>query len=281
MAHILVAGTGYVGLPLVARLRADGHRVTGLRRTPDDDGTDRLTADVTCPASLAGLPTDLDLVVSALSPSSRDAASYRQIFVDGTGNLLAALGDGRPPFIFVSSTRVYGADDGRRVDEFTPPDPACPLGEVLLGAEQQVLAAGPGTGVVRFSGIYGPGRTWLLDRVRRGDPVQVDPPAYTNRIHRDDCAGLLAHLASMALARDALPQMVLASDDDPAPMAEVTSWLAERLGVPRPPAAPHDPAAPRNKRCRSALLKDLGYRFQYPSYRDGYARMISRKEPRS
>lgn len=282
MAHILVAGAGYVGLSLIAKLRSAGHHVTGLRRSPPEfrGAAAWLAADVTRPMTLADLPDDLDLVVSALSPSGRDAAAYRKIFFTGTGHLLTALGDRRPPFIFVSSTRVYGADDGRWVDEATSPEPACPLGEVLLEAEQQVLDAGPGTCVVRFSGIYGPGRTWLVDRVRRGEPVQYDPPAYTNRIHRDDCAAVLAHLATTALDGGDLPHVLLASDDDPAPMGEVASWLAGRLGVARPPAAPAAPDAPRNKRCRNALLKDLDFEFRYPSYRDGYAPMLEREDRR-
>lgn len=283
MAHILIAGAGYVGLGLVAKLRAAGHHVTGLRRSPPEfrGAAAWLAADVTRPMTLADLPDDLDLVVSALAPDGRDAAAYRKIFVTGTGHLLEALGDRRPPFIFVSSTRVYGESAGGWVDETTPPAPACPLGEVLLEAEQQVLATGPGAGVVRFSGIYGPGRTWLVDRVRRGDPVQVDPPAYTNRIHRDDCAALLAHLVAAQLAGEGFPPVVLASDDDPAPMGEVAAWLADRMGVARPAALPPDPRASRNKRCRNALLKDLGYVFQYPSFRDGYARMLSREDRRS
>lgn len=277
MAHILVAGAGYVGLALVAKLRAEGHRVTGLRRSPPQfrGAAAWLAADVTLPATLADLPTDLDLVVSALSPSGRDAAAYRRIFVLGTGHLLQAFGDRRPPFFFVSSTRVYGESGGGWVDEKTPPEPAGELGAVLLEAEEQVLAAGPDTGVVRFSGIYGPGRTWLMDRVRDGRPVQVDPPAYTNRIHRDDCAAVLAHLVGMKLAGSEVPRRVLASDDDPAPMSEVVSWLADRLGVAQPPAAAPDPHASRNKRCRNVLLKELGYRFLYPSYRNGYGRLLT------
>lgn len=278
MAHVLVVGGGYVGSVLAARLLAAGHRVTGVRRNPADagDGVAWLRADVTRPADLARLPTDLDCVVSTLSPSARDPDAYREIYVAGTGHLLAALGTGGPPFIHVSSTRVYGRVDGGWVDEDTPPEPRCPLGEVLLEAEEQVLATASASAVVRFSGIYGPGRTWLLDRVRRGEPVQTDPPAFTNRIHRDDCAGVLARLAALALAGDFLPPRVLASDDDPAPMHEVLWWLADELRLPRPPAAPASTNASRNKRCRNGLLKELGDEFLHPSYRDGYAPMLGK-----
>lgn len=276
MAHILIAGAGYVGLALAQLLRDAGHAVTGLKRTPPvaDHGLAWLAADVTRPGTLTDVPRDLDAVVCALAPGGRSEAAYREVYVDGTANLLAALPRRDLPFLLVSSTGVYGQDAGEWVDERTPPDPATATGRVLLEAEQRALADRPAATVVRFSGIYGPGRTWLADRVRAGHPVQTDPPSYTNRIHRDDCARVLAWLLSRRLAGETLPPVLLASDDDPAPLAEVTAWIAELLDIPAPPAAPHDPGAGSNKRCRNDLLKDLGYTFLFPSYREGYEDLL-------
>lgn len=276
MAHVLIVGAGYVGLAVGQLLLSAGHRVTGLRRTPPvaDHGLAWLAADVTRPETLAALPADLDAVVCALAPGGRGEAAYREVYVDGTGHLLAAFGRRPVPVLLVSSTGVYGQDDGAWVDEDTPPAPTTATGRVLLEAESRALAARPDLTVVRFSGIYGPGRTWLIDRVRAGHPVQTEPPAYTNRIHRDDCARVLAWLVSRQLAGDTLPELLLASDDDPAPLADVCAAIAELLGVARPPAAPADPHAPRNKRCRNDRLRGLGYAFLYPSYREGYEELL-------
>ncbi|MBE0565229.1 MAG: SDR family oxidoreductase [Krumholzibacteria bacterium] len=276
MAHVLIAGAGYVGLALARMLREAGHQVTGLKRTPPvaDHGIAWLAADVTRPETLTALPRDLDAVVCALAPAGRSEAAYREIYLEGTANLLAALPSRDLPLLLVSSTGVYGQDAGDWVDEQTPPAPSTATGRVLLEAEDRVLKARPQATVVRFSGIYGPGRTWLADRVRAGHPVQTDPPAYTNRIHRDDGARVLAWLLSRRLAGDPLPPCLVASDDDPAPLAEVTAWIAELLDVPAPPASPRDPAAGSNKRCRNELLKDLGYTFLFPSYREGYEDML-------
>ena len=276
MAHVLIAGAGYVGLELAGILREAGHRVTGLRRTPPvaGHGIAWVAADVTRPETLAALPDDLDAVVSLLAPAGRGETAYREIFATGTANLLAALPDQTLPFLFVSSTGVYGQDRGEWVDEDTPPAPATGTGRVLLAAEDQVLAERPGATVVRFSGIYGPGRTWLADRVRSGHPVQSVPPSFTNRIHRDDCARVLAYLLTLRLAGQDLPSRILASDDDPAPLADVAAWIAELLGCSRPPEAPRDPEAALNKRCRNDRLKGLGYTFLFPSYREGYEDML-------
>jgi len=276
MAHVLIAGVGYVGLELASILRTAGHRVTGLRRTPpvESHGVDWVAADVTRPETLAGLPDDLDAVVSLLAPSGRGEAAYRETFATGTGNLVSALGDRPLPFLFVSSTGVYGQDRGEWVDEDTPPAPATATGRVLLEAEDQWLAARPDGTIVRFSGIYGPGRTWLVDRVRAGYPVQNVPPSFTNRIHRDDCARVLAYLLTLRLTGRDLPARILASDDDPAPLADVTAWIAELLGCRRPPDAPLEPEATMNKRCRNDRLRNLGYTFLFPSYREGYEDML-------
>ena len=64
----------------------------------------------------------------------------------------------------------------------------------MLEAEQVALNSGIPASIVRLTGIYGPGREWLLTQVRQGYRVAIDPPLYGNRIHADDAAGLLAFL---------------------------------------------------------------------------------------
>jgi hypothetical protein len=58
-------------------------------------------------------------------------------------------------------------------------------------------------------------------------------------------------------------------------MWEVMTWLADRLHYPPPVVKAVDGDAGMNKRCRNARLKALGYRFRYPSYKDGYLELIS------
>jgi len=276
MAHVLIVGAGYVGLELASILSAAGHRVTGLRRTPpvEGHGIGWIAADVTRPETLTSLPDDLDALVCLLAPAGRGEAAYRDVFAAGTTHLLDALPPRRLSCIFVSSTGVYGQDRGEWVDEDTPAAPVTGTGRILLAAEEQVLAARRDATVVRFSGIYGPGRTWLIDRVRAAHPVRSVPPSFTNRIHRDDCARVLAYLLALKLKGQSLPARVLASDDDPAPLADVAAWIAELLGIPRPPEAPPEPDGGLNKRCRNERLKGLGYTFLYPSYREGYEDLL-------
>jgi nucleoside-diphosphate-sugar epimerase len=140
---------------------------------------------------------------------------------------------------------------------------------------ERILLGGlfPAT-VLRLGGIYGPGRTRLIDRVRRGLAVCTDgPPLYTNRIHRDDCAGALRHL--MTLAEPA--SLYLGVDHEPAEQCEVLRWLARQLGVSPPRLEPPLGSTPRrqsNKRCSNARLVASGYAFRYPGFRDGYSALL-------
>ena len=275
MAEVLIAGCGDVGTALALELGRDGHRAWGLRRDPSrlPAPIRPLAADLARPQTLAGLPGAIDLVCYAAAADGFAESAYRAVYADGVRHLLEALA-GRPVrrFVFVSSTGVYGQGGGEWVDEASPTEPAGFSGRYVLEGERAVLESPfPGV-VVRFGGIYGPGRTRLIEGVRRGDPCVESPPRYTNRIHRDDCAGVLRHLFELA---DPQP-VYLGVDCAPAPECEVRDWLAGLLGVPRPPRVADDDASPQrgNKRCRNDRLLASGYRFRYPTYREGYGALL-------
>ena len=101
------------------------------------------------------------------SPSdARDPAAYRRAYVEGLVNLLARLPTPGPRVIFTSSTSVYGQDDGSWVDEASPTLPPRETGRILLEAEAALSGSGRDFSILRLGGIYGPGRTRLLETVR-------------------------------------------------------------------------------------------------------------------
>lgn len=267
MPHALIAGAGDVGVRAGLRLAAAGWRVTGIRRggtLPDPIAVHR--GDLTRPATLSGLPGDIDLVLYLPAPGTRDEATYRALFVDGPAALLAALP--RPPrrLVFVSSTAVYGDAAGDWVDERTPPRPEGFNGEVLLEAEQALARLPVASVVLRLAGLYGPGRDWLLSRVRAGEGCR--PDFWTNRIHVDDAARLLVHLAGM----EAPDAVYVGVDDEPATECAVLGWLAGRLGLPAPAPGPGNPRmGVGNRRLSNARVRASGFEFEYPDYRRGYA----------
>jgi nucleoside-diphosphate-sugar epimerase len=167
------------------------------------------------------------------------------------------------------------------VDEDSPADPVHWTGRLVLEGERVLARSGLSGTVVRLGGIYGPGRTALIDRVRSGRArCREGAPRYTNRIHRDDAAGLFCYLIELELSGAVLEPLYLGVDEEPADECVVLRWLAARLGVPPPavaPAAGGDSSRERrsgSKRCRSDRIRRLGYRFRYRSFRDGYAALI-------
>jgi len=280
MARVLIAGYGYVGAALGRTLVEESHDVWGLRRRVASlpEGILPIVADLGLAASLTDLPPDLDTVFYMASPGGSDDAFYRTAYVQGLSNLLDALDrQGHRPvrIFFVSSTSVYAQRRGEWVDETSATEPDHFSGRYLLEAER-ILLEGPFAGtVVRFGGIYGPRRTRLIESVRTGRAVwRKSPQQWTNRIHRDDCAGMLKHL--MQLERP--EKIYLGVDCEPAEQGAVLRWIAGVLGAPPPRAVrAKDPAlrATRgNKRCRNDRLVASGYTFLYPTYREGYRAVL-------
>src|SRR5436309_1324813 len=75
----------------------------------------------------------------------------------GLANVLAQLPRPRR-FLYISSSSAYGQTDGGWVDEDSPTEPQEKSGQVVLAAEEVLRARLPEAIVLRFSGIYGPGR---------------------------------------------------------------------------------------------------------------------------
>jgi len=298
--QILIAGCGYVGEALARRLVAHGHDVWGLKRHPAGlpAGTHPVAADVTDAEGLARalgeLPDTLDAVVYAVAAGERSESAYRRAYVDGPANLVDALcPDGKTHgarLLFVSSTGVYGDRGGDRggdpsggwVDETTDPRPDNFTGRTLLEGEEHLLDRADlftrGVAVLRFGGIYGPGRTRLIDQVRAGEARCTEgPPIWTNRIHRDDCAGFLAHLLTLPTEALPVPAIYLGVDSEPAELCDVLRWLARQVGAPEPTTVPQVQGARRrsSKRCRNDRLVASGYRLLYPTYREGYGSLLA------
>ncbi|MEY2936677.1 MAG: hypothetical protein RL033_7426, partial [Pseudomonadota bacterium] len=187
---MLIAGCGYVGTALGLELTRQGDRVWGVRRDASQlpDALLPLSADLGDPATLRLLPRAVDYLVYCAGADEASDRAYTRIYVDGLRNVLHALaGTGLRHAFFTSSTAVYGQAAGEWVDESSETTPAHFSGRRLLEAERVLLEHDvPGT-ILRCSGIYGPGRTRLIDNVRQGSATPSQ--RFTNRIHRDDVAG--------------------------------------------------------------------------------------------
>ncbi|HEX2018082.1 MAG TPA: SDR family oxidoreductase [Aurantimonas sp.] len=180
---------------------------------------------------------------------------------------------------YLSTVGVYGDHDGGWVDETAELRPASARSRERVAAEEawQTAAATRGVplAILRLSGIYGPGRNAFVNLAKGTARRLVKPGQVFNRIHVDDIAGALQFLAERRLGG-----IFNVTDDEPAPPQDVVVHAAGLAGVAAPPETPFDTAelSPmarsfygENKRVRNARLKEAGYSFLYPTYKEGLA----------
>ncbi|MEB0092649.1 NAD-dependent epimerase/dehydratase family protein [Pseudomonas sp. CCI1.2] len=276
---VLIAGCGDVGSRLANQLLAYDWTVYGLRRSVSQLPTGVIGVagdlfDSRCPGDWPTSP--LDYLVYSASATDHDEAGYQAAYVDGLSHVLSWLKqNGQQPkrLLFVSSSSVYGQQHGEWVDELSPTQAVGYSGRLMQQAEQLALGSGIPASVVRLTGIYGPGREWLLTQVRQGYRVVTEPPLYGNRIHVDDAAGLLAYLLQADARGVALDDCYIGVDDAPAPLAEVVAWLREYLGVTEW-SAEASVRRTGSKQCSNAKARALGWVPRYASYREGYAAIL-------
>jgi nucleoside-diphosphate-sugar epimerase len=171
-----------------------------------------------------------------------------------------------------------------RVTETDAAGGAAETTQALIEAEQ-VAAAWPGAAtVLRLAGIYGPGRTHLVEQVRSAE-VAGRPEMHLNLIHRDDIvAGLWAAFGEavrrpMKGAASGAKIFNLA-DEGEATKGDVVAWLAERLGVAMPrftgqPAGGRRAVTPDRIVDAARAKAELGWRAAKRTFREGYADVLA------
>ncbi len=308
MNRIFIVGAGYVGGALALKLYQSGYRIQIGKRRPRD-GLDPSLQTLADQGRLAVLELDVcqpvnsfplagsamvnsDTLIYCVSASGFSKEEYQRSYYEGLANCLTWLGQIQPAWkgrvLFVSSTGVYGQADEEWVDESSETKPEGFSGKVILAAEEYLarwqerrctdgLDVNGRTTSVRFSGIYGPQRTRLVRDVQKRIPVSPQRWAqWTNRIHRDDCVGVIEFL----LQQERWSPCYLASDKEPVRYGEIATWMAGQLGIEPPPISSDATVQAglergANKRCQPKRLLSLGYEFQFPSFREGYSPLIS------
>lgn len=280
---LLFVGFGDIAQRCVNALNLSDRDAVGIsRRAKSDTKIEHWQGDVKETEILKRVAqTQFDLAIITLTPGQRGQDAYRNTYYDSVSALTNLWQkQSRPPFIiFVSSTSVYGQSFGEWVDETTEPKPSSPTAQVLLETENLLRNTPLKYSIVRFSGIYGPGRDYLLRQVAAG---KAGDEAFTNRIHIDDCTGFLCHLAHQVLTTpNATPNtLFIASDSQPVQSRDIREWLAKQLNTVSTPQTTaaigslSPSARVTNKRCRNQAMLDTGYTLLFKDYRSGYEACI-------
>jgi nucleoside-diphosphate-sugar epimerase len=146
----------------------------------------------------------------------------------------------------------------------------------MLEAERLLHSRLPSGVVLRFAGLYGPGRLLRAPALRAGEPVVGDGERWLNLIHVEDGAS-----AVLAAEARAVPGAVYnVCDDCPVPRREFYAELARLIGAPPPRFVPPPPgASPRgertNRRVSNRRMRaGLGVALRYPSFREGLSASV-------
>ncbi len=273
MPRLFVFGMGYSALALARLVMAEGWAVAGTCRT--QRGAASLAAQGIAPVPFDG--------ASPVDPAALQGATHILASIpadDGDPALRHHAGDiarlrGLEWVGYLSTTSVYGVDDGRVVDETFDCRPSSARGQRRLAAERDWQALTLPGHVFRLSGIYGPGRS-IFDTIRAGRAQRIVKPGQAfNRIHVDDIAATV--LASMR--RPDPGRIYNLADDLPAPSADLVTHACALLGVEPPPEIPFDQAVlspmarefwADNKRIANHRIKqELGVVLRYPTWREG------------
>jgi nucleoside-diphosphate-sugar epimerase len=274
--HIFILGMGHVGKALAARLRADGHRVTGSTTTPEKVEALQQHADQV--VVLRGSETEklqaaaegCDAIIVTVAPDVKKTRTieerhehYNEVLVRSCASAVAS----HPRVIFLSSFSVYGDGSGAPgpVTEDTPTsNHEEPSSRYYQAAEQEALSGGCGC-VLRFPDMYGaPGdlsfeqRVGLCHQYFDGKAIfSADAPLYA--IHFEDVVDAVLH----ALAEN-LSGIYNVCDNDNLPHSnqQVFDAICQQADMPNLQFL-NQIKAPL-KKISAQKIYDTGYRVQHP-----------------
>ncbi len=277
MRRVLIAGCGYLGQATADVFETAGWEVKGW--TSSSKSARELLAkpyrvdalDISNARQVAACTGNFDAVIHCASTRGGDVDLYRSVYLTGTRNLLDRFPEAK--IILTSSTSVYAQSNGEWVTEESSAEPNQETGKILREAEKLVLARGGN--VARLSGIYGPGRSFLLKKFLGGEAI-VDPERdrFVNQIHRDDAAAALFLLVGRQSPGGGIYNV---ADDQPILQSECYRWLAERLNRPAPPfgrSASKRKRGESNKRVSNAKLRALGWVPRYSTFAKAMGKSI-------
>jgi nucleoside-diphosphate-sugar epimerase len=310
--RVFVAGaSGAIGRPLIPKLVAAGHEVTGMTRSEQKAGTireagaqaavcdaldaaavEKAVGDARSEvviAELTSLPPEYDLRTIDYGPTNR-------VRVEGGRNLIAAAQKvGARRYITQSIAFIYAMEGDWVKDEdasaFTDAPPPFDSGvEATLVSERDALEADGLEGLVlRYGQFYGPGTYFdrgesIAEQIRkRRFPLVGRASGVFSFIHVDDAADATA--AAVERGTTGVYNVV---DADPAPLREWLPVYAEALGAKRPMRVPAFVARLVAGKLAVQMLtqlrgasnakakRELGWEPRHPTWRQGFAESLAR-----
>jgi nucleoside-diphosphate-sugar epimerase len=237
---LVTGGSGVIGAGLLPELLRAGHQVRLLsRKAPDHvetlpEGVEAVPADITRAEELSGVANGCDAVIhiSGIAQENLPKVTFESVNVDGTRNLIGALGQEKPFFIFISS---LGAERGK--SEYH---------QSKKRAEDLVRSYSGRWLILRPGNVYGPGDEVISTLLKMTQTLPVVPvvdngdqpfqPIYyadlgralARAVERIDLAGQILEIAGQEVTstNDLFKRFGLITGRTPVALP-VASWLVE------------------------------------------------------
>ena len=284
----LVFGCGYLGLRVASIWKNRGDTVYAVTRNNDRSnefkslGLTPIVGDITEPESLKDLPF-ADTVLFAVGMDRSRYSDIHQVYVEGLKNALSYLPEQTGHFIYVSSTGVYGDFGGDWVDESAITEPKREGGKACVAAEELLRLSNfsDRATILRFAGIYGPGRVPTKSLIETRSWSKISPNGYLNLIHVDDGARAISLLADEFAENGAgATETYLISDGNPSLRKDYYEHVARHFGVSdinwEQSDVPENDRSSSSKRIsNSKFTSQFQFHFDYPNYKAGLSHALA------
>ena len=300
--RLLLVGCGDVAARIIKLLTMQGKhfRIYALLRhqpiSPEYArwrklGATPIMADLDQPRSLHRLRGIANSVIYLAPPADDKAADL----IDHRLNhfLAAVHGAQSLPrrFTLISTTGVYGDQQGKRIAEHSPVYPQTARGRRRVAAEQTFRRWRRGRcrsnlthaseqrqtgGILRVPGIYAADRL-PVERLQAGTPaLRPEDDTWTNHIQADD----LARICWLALSRSSSLRAINTCDNSDLKMGDWFDAVADATGLPRPKRLPREQLKGRvspmlysfmsesRRLDNTRLVRELRIRLTYPTVHD-------------
>jgi nucleoside-diphosphate-sugar epimerase len=264
----LIVGCGDVGTR-IAQLLSRDTQVFAISRTPYrlPNYVQGLAFDWRLPHSTLDLPTHFDWIFFTAAPDQASPEAYHDIYYKSLPQIASWMhADTR--LLYASSTAVYDQNNGEKVTEASPTNPQNYRGQTMLKAEQWLADHVNNATVVRFSGLYGKISSRLIRMVQQGQVNRLDFQKISNRIHVQDAARLMVHLANLAQPQS----LYIGTDSHPANYWEIMAWLHDKLDKTFEHPAP---TSRSGKALDNARILNSGFKLMFSSYKEGFTDVLA------
>ncbi|WP_294964260.1 SDR family oxidoreductase [uncultured Flavobacterium sp.] len=210
MTKISILGCGWLGLPLAKALLKKGIAINGSTTSENklpilkEAGINSFLVNVESEGiseSIESFLAESEILIVDIPPKLRASqsslAQSEMTFVNKIKNLIPFIEKSAvKSVLFVSSTSVYGDDNGFITEE-TNPNPETESGKQLLLAENLLLEnLNFTTTILRFGGLIGEDRHPV--KFLAGKENIENPDAPVNLIHQNDCIGIIEAILSQS-----------------------------------------------------------------------------------